>query len=276
MRLPATYTIEPVLGCNLRCPICAVGCGLITRPRRHMSMDEFETIAAKIAPHAKQVALHCWGEPMLNRDIFGMIARVRTFCANVGIHTNANCLSDEDAVRLARSGARISVDIDGMTQETYETYRIGGRRDKALHVLEIIRDNSPAYLQAQMLVFAHNLHEVPAFIRMCGEMGVEPCCKTPQVKMNPVLQPAPGYMRPQGAPTSCDSPKVCTIYADGSVVLCCYDYNGEIAFGNLLTQSLEEVWASPVRKAVVDAFASGNPPAFCREKCLGFAQETPK
>lgn len=272
MKMPTTYTVEPVLGCNLRCPICAVGCGLITRPKRHMSMDEFTIIANKIAPYAELMALHCWGEPMLNKDIFSMIAYARTFCEKVGIHTNANCLSDEDAIRLAKSGAYLSVDIDGMTQETYETYRIGGQREKALHVLEILRDNSPVYLQAQMLVFAHNLHEVPAFIRMCGEMGVEPCCKTPQVKMNPVLQTAPGYTRSQGSPTSCDAPtNVCTIYADGSVALCCYDYNGEIVFGNLLTQSLEEVWASPVRKEIVDAFANGNPPAFCTKKCLGYA-----
>jgi sulfatase maturation enzyme AslB (radical SAM superfamily) len=274
---PSIYTVEPVRGCNLRCPICAVGCGLSTRPVRHMSMDEFVIIADKISPYAEQLALHCWGEPMLNKNIFDMIAYARSFC-NVGIHTNANCISDEDAVRLAKSGAFTSVSIDSMTQETYQIYRVGGKREKAMRVLKILVDNNPfgpTHVQAQMLVFAHNIHEVPAFIKMCKmckDMGVNHCLKTPQVKMNPVLKPAPGYIRPQGSPTSCrDFIDVCTILADGAVVVCCYDYNAEVVFGNILTQSLEEVWASPVRKAYIDAFANGIPPNFCTGRCLSFA-----
>ncbi len=45
------------------------------------------------------------------------------------------------------------------------------------------------------------------------------------------------------------------ILADGSVVPCCLDHNGDIVLGNLLNQSLEEILASPRACAMTEAFS---------------------
>lgn len=45
------------------------------------------------------------------------------------------------------------------------------------------------------------------------------------------------------------------ILADGSVVPCCLDHNGDVVLGNLLSQSLEEILDSPRARAMTEAFS---------------------
>jgi len=277
MNFPKIFSVETVRGCNLRCPLCAVGCGKTILPKKHMTIGEYDTIANKISPYASHVALHIWGEPMLNRDIFSIISRTLQF-ASAGIHTNANCLSDEDAAKLAVSGASVSVSLDGMTQETYGAYRIGGSLDKAINVLKILKKHHAAAkmttsLGAQFLVFAHNVHEVPKFLAFCKSIGVPGTTKVPHFKLNPVIQPH--VQRPPfdlNQVLSCRDPyDVCTILADGSIVLCCYDYDASIPLGNLFSQSLEDIWQGPIRAKLLQDFANKQPPKLCLEGCLLFS-----
>lgn len=44
------------------------------------------------------------------------------------------------------------------------------------------------------------------------------------------------------------------VLADGSLVPCCLDHNGDIILGNLLHQSLDDILSSPRARAMVDAF----------------------
>lgn len=44
------------------------------------------------------------------------------------------------------------------------------------------------------------------------------------------------------------------VLADGSLVPCCMDHNGDIRLGNLFTQSLDEILDSPRAKAMVEGF----------------------
>jgi radical SAM protein with 4Fe4S-binding SPASM domain len=45
------------------------------------------------------------------------------------------------------------------------------------------------------------------------------------------------------------------VLADGTVVPCCLDHNGDIPLGNLFTQSMEEILASSRANALYDGFS---------------------
>lgn len=47
------------------------------------------------------------------------------------------------------------------------------------------------------------------------------------------------------------------VLADGTVVPCCLDHDGDIALGNLFTQSMEEILCSVRAKAIYDGFLAG-------------------
>lgn len=44
------------------------------------------------------------------------------------------------------------------------------------------------------------------------------------------------------------------VLADGSLVPCCLDHNGDVILGNLLHQSLEEILSSPRAQAMTEGF----------------------
>ena len=46
------------------------------------------------------------------------------------------------------------------------------------------------------------------------------------------------------------------ILADGTVVPCCLDRNGDIPLGNLFTDSLDAILASPRARALYDGFTA--------------------
>ena len=71
---------------------------------------------------------------------------------------------------------------------------------------------------------------------------------------NPMLTTSE-YVPKRGAEVFCKAlHKQIGVLADGSLVPCCMDHNGDIILGNLFTQSLDEILDSPRAKAMVEGF----------------------
>ena len=63
------------------------------------------------------------------------------------------------------------------------------------------------------------------------------------------------YVPKRGAEVFCKAlHKQIGVLADGRLVPCCMDHNGDIILGNLFTQSLDEILNSPRAKAMVEGF----------------------
>ena len=61
------------------------------------------------------------------------------------------------------------------------------------------------------------------------------------------------------------------ILCDGTVVPCCLDHEGDIALGNLFTQSMEDILESPRAKAIYDGFSQRKATEELCRKC-GYAR----
>lgn len=277
MTYPHNFGVEPTIGCNLRCPICAVGCGKMTRRSpRFLTAEKYETIADRIQPHAKLVMLYNQGEPCLNPWICDIIERTQEFAA-VLMHTNGN--TRVDIKRLAATDAHICVCIDGLSQKVYEVYRRGGHVGTALSTLILLaqerrRHRSKAVTEAQYLLFEHNQHELLAFLRVMEALEVPVRVKIPQTALNPVLQETTYDNFQKRVPATVESIRGCelvksdmVINADGTVVSCCYDYNADNALGNVFEESVEEIWDGKHR-AFRESVAADPPPKFCLDNCL--------
>ena len=56
------------------------------------------------------------------------------------------------------------------------------------------------------------------------------------------------------------------VLADGSLVPCCLDHNGDVVLGNLFHQSLEEILSSPRATALIEGFKHHHASeALCRD-----------
>jgi len=250
-----------------------------------MSFDELKIIADKIKPFAKQVYLHLYGEPLLNKDIFLMTQYVSKF-SRVNISTNGQLINTEIAEKLIISGVTdVIVSIDGVTQDVYEMYRVGGDIKKALSALEILVSANQLYgnhvnILPQFIVFRHNEHQIDQFKKICRSLGLKPQFKAPFIANNSFFQRSSDhqYWRKyftnfgrycSALSKDCDTIRsAMTILLDGSVVPCCYDYQGMHSFGNIFQQDVLDIWKSPqYYKFRYDAYW-GKIPKFCIDNCL--------
>ncbi len=284
--IPRLFVVEPVLGCDLKCPECAVGGNRITNKKGWMRFEQFKIIADKIRPFCQYVYLHHNGEPMLNKDIFKMIEYASVF-TRTNISTNGQSLTEKKAEKLITSGVtEIITSIDGASQEVYGKYRIGGSVEKALWALRTLQEFNVKYgnktrIMPQFCVFKHNQHEMRQFAEFCHSIGLRPFFKTPFVRRNSEFETVPGYMRPaypnmasvkQAMAKHCEAPKTASfnILLDGSCVLCCADNNGATTYGNIYEQDVLEIWNSPQYKKDRWDLMTGNAPDFCTENCLSW------
>ncbi len=287
--LPKTFTIETALACNLHCPECAIGGGMITRAKALLTFDQYKIIADKMRPFAKYVYLHLWGEPLLNKEIFKMLRYTADF-AKTNISTNALLLDEEKAEALVTSGVTdVIVSIDGFTQEVYAQYRVGGKVKDALAALKLLQETNLKHggrvnLIPQFIVFKHNQHEKELFREYCNSLGLQAFLKSPYIRTGTgkfEKSDHPEHWRPEYADTAalrqgmrdCNNPKeVLTMLVDGSCVICCHDYSRVTCFGNIFKQSVLDIWDSPAYRQYRWNILTGHASDFCVNHCMSFIQ----
>jgi MoaA/NifB/PqqE/SkfB family radical SAM enzyme len=121
--MPVTISTELTNHCNLNCPECNSGSGLMTRNRGYMDIDLFEKVIDELRPFLFNINLYFQGEPMLHPKFFAFIER--SAGVNSVVSTNGHFLSGGNAEKVVTSGLKkLIVSLDGMDENTYKLYRI--------------------------------------------------------------------------------------------------------------------------------------------------------
>ncbi len=221
--------------CNLKCKMCPVNNGM----KRKKGLMEF-TLFKKIIdenPKIDFALMSNWGEPLLHPKIFEMLEyakkrKIRTF-----ITTNAVLLdNDEKMKKLLMTGVeRITISLDGIG-DTYTKirgfdYNIIENRIKRLIEL---RDEFEfeTKIDINMVVMPETEEEVKRFYRKWE--GI-----VDRVQIQPVMT-----FTKKKRETRCKEPWRGNLIVlwDGSVVMCCNDYDGELILGDANHNKLTEIW----------------------------------
>jgi radical SAM protein with 4Fe4S-binding SPASM domain len=180
--------------------------------------------------------------------------------------TNAHYLDKETAKKTVESGLdKLIISIDGTTQESYSTYRIGGRLTKVIEGTKAVLDqkralkSSTPHVVWQFVVFGHNEHQVKEVKQLGKELGVDEVkIKTAQIYdyQNDPNQLIPGidkYSRYRKTETGYEfKGKLANhcwrlwhdpvITWDGLVAPCCFDKDAQHRLGDLKKKSFREIW----------------------------------
>lgn len=179
--MPGHFYVDIGNLCNLRCPFCVTGAKSTKAQAHLMSLTEFELIFDRIKPYAKLISLYNWGEPFLNRSLIPMISLAASCGARVHIDTNLTVgdLTDAQCQEIIESGLySLFASIDGVSQATYETYRVRGKISRVFNNLERLiavkqRLGTPfPILGWQFHVHAFNEHEMDAAEEKARELGI--------------------------------------------------------------------------------------------------------
>ncbi|MBE0645613.1 MAG: SPASM domain-containing protein [Bacteroidetes bacterium] len=265
---PYTLTIEPTNRCNLKCPECPSGNGTMVRPLGMMDLDRFRSIVDSVHKEVFYLQLFFQGEPFINNQLVDMIAYAHAKRMYVSISTNAHFLRRAVVDALLRAGLdRLILSIDGMTQEVYEEYRVGGSLAKvheALGHLDTARRTlgrrARTELSLQLLVTRQNEEQLPELRALARKHRAYVALKTMQVysiegaeRFLPRDERYSRYRIVDGAlRTKNTQHNRCVrlwersvITWDGVVVPCCFDKDAEYPLGTINGRSFDDVWQSP-------------------------------
>ena len=264
---PLFVSVEPSAVCQLRCPACPVGLrnNGITELRhsdRLLKKELWERVLSQIKDSAWVVQFYFQGEPLLNKDLPLMIREAHDAGLYTIVSTNAQAMTPELANALVAAGLdRIIISMDGLTQETYEAYRVGGSLDQCKAALRWLQEAKSAGLtiELQVLRLRSNEHEWRAFKKEYKALGADRLVfKTAQLydyrHGHPLMPSEPRYRRYEQhadglwyrKPLSKGCFRVWSgvvIAANGDVLPCCYDKDHAHAYGNLRTPEIcKECW----------------------------------
>lgn len=269
---PSKISIETGNICNLACPLCPTSdTDQKDVEKGLMSFDDFKVIFDKISPFVKTLDLFSWGEPFLNKDIGRMLryARERKPRLRMFIDSNLNVLTDEQADAIVHHGLDVlKVSCDGVSQEVYQKYRVGGEVKRVFENIEkVIRKKKQLSSEKpriiwKYLVFKHNQSEAEKARELALSMGMDfeasgmrvDCGKEIFEKVEDSVERDKAWIPDQpeynnyrdlaGGKDSCEKPwRTMTVNWNGDVVPCGAIYDcSRYRFGNLLEEDFREIW----------------------------------
>lgn len=276
---PFSLSIEPTTACNLGCPECPSGLKQFTRPTGKLPLDLHKEMLSQVSKTVFYINYYFQGEPFLHPQFLDIIREAKKHKIYTSTSTNAHFITEKKAEDIVKSGLdRLIISIDGLTQETYENYRIHGKLDKVLegtkHLVEAKKkhQSKTPHLIFQFLAVKPNEHEIPEVFHLGKEMGVDEVrIKTAQLydykNGNPLMPENEKYSRYKKQLDGTYKLKYKTgnhcwrmwsssvLTWDGKVVPCCFDKDAQHVLGSIQNTSFNEIWKHPqytsFRKAVL-------------------------
>lgn len=265
---PISLSFEPTTSCNLRCPECPSGLRSFTRPTGIMSENLFKRTINELESTLCYLLFYFQGEPYLHPQFLNLVKYASKKNIYTATSTNAHFLKDEIAKKTVESGLdRLIISIDGTTQETYESYRIGGQLKKVITGTENIikwkkklKSKTP-HVVFQFLVVKPNEHQIEEISRLAKSLEVDEVgFKTAQIydyengsELIPTINKYSRYKKNENGKYSIKNKLIdhcwkmwhsCVITWDGKVVPCCFDKDAQHQLGDVSGQSFREIWKS--------------------------------
>ncbi len=274
--MPVLLGVELTNNCNLLCPECLSGSGVMTRNRGFMEIDLFEKLLAELRPYLCNINLYFQGESMLHPHFFSFLKSA--FNLHTIISTNGHFLSEENSEKLVLSGLnKLIVSLDGMDQKTYSSYRKNGKVDKVIKGIRNISEIKNKYrsalrLEIQFLVNSNNEHQIPDIRQFANEVNASLKLKSMQIinrerigNWLPLATKFRRYEKKEGEyriknsmPDKCMKPWFHTVVTwDGKVVPCCFDKDAQHVMGDIKQDSFRDIWDGPKYRIFRRSILSG-------------------
>ncbi len=271
--MPISISFEPTTSCNLRCPECPSGLRSFTRPTGMLDTEFFKKTIDEIEKELLYLIFYFQGEPYLNKNFLDLVRYASSKKIYTATSTNAHYLDDDNARKTVESGLdRLIISIDGITQETYESYRIGGQLEKVIEGTRNVikwkrklKSRTP-HVIFQFLVLKPNEHQVEEVKKLAKEMGVDEVgLKTAQIydyevgsPLIPSIDQYSRYSLQEDGTYKIKNKLLnhcwklwhsCVITWDGIVVPCCFDKDAWYRMGDLKEQSFDNLWNNDLYKS---------------------------
>ncbi len=240
--------IETSTICNYKCKFCPHHTDSFTRKKEVMTLDTYKKIIDKLkieAPQITEVTVSGFGEAFLDDTILDKIEYAKKNSYGVHVLTNGSLLNEKIIDKLFSlnvSDLRFSLH----TIKIRPYFQITGQSkiivDQILNIIHYAIENKEnTEIIITVDVIDENRDHINEIIEYFKELNVtleiwEPhnWANWGKYREGKIIKKTCG--RPFNGPLQ--------IQADGTVNMCCFDYNGELLLGDFLNQTLEEIFNS--------------------------------
>jgi len=239
---PSVIGIEITNRCNLDCLMCPRQ--NMTRSIGDMDMTLFKKIIDEISDKVEYVWLQAYGEPLLHKEVFGMIRYAKGRDLNVGLSTNATVIGSDMSDKLLESGLDyIILAFDGACKATYEKVRKGADYDSVIKNIDLFlrkknERRSKMFAVVQCIYMRETEKEIKRFLNMWRKKGVN------GIRIRQVTYSGEGKYKNL-------SKRACYwlwhdpyITWDGTLIPCCQDVNAVYPLGNVSAAPIIKLWNS--------------------------------
>jgi len=266
--------------------MCPTGSGTLARKPAAIEPALFERLMNEAGPYLLTMSLWGWGEPLLHPRLADILRLAQNRGITTFLSTNGQNL-DDPAVQKALIDyppTYLIVAIDGLSDETNSTYRVGAKIAPALagvsRLAQLKRDKGQHFpiLHHRFIAMKHNEHELPRLKQFAVDNHFDICTIRTLSIMDAQddtnhrdLLPADNRLKPyeyQNNRRISRKDFVCekafifpAVFADGTVVDCDQDFNARQAYGNLSDVRLfADIWqnerSGKIRKTIRDNMQS--------------------
>ena len=245
--------------CNLSCAFCPG----TRRPPHFLCVEEFEALTDRLRGETEYLYFHLMGEPLLHPELetFLRIAGHKGF--RVLLTTNGTLLPLRGEM-LLNADALLKTNI---SLQSFEANQVGDLQAYLTGCIDFVKRAAEKGVLCEFRLWnqggldARN-QEIRARLR---EAFPEPCGKSrngERLAQGVWLDPGERFDWPDLSLDALADRGFCYglrdqigVLADGTVVPCCLDHEGDIPLGNLFHQSLDEILAGDRARAIYEGFS---------------------
>jgi len=248
--------------CQLSCPTCRAGGLRNNYPNvktGFMTRDTLVNIMKKVPFH--NCNYHNWGEPFLHKQLVEFIKIGKSYGKRIEIHTNMQIMTADIARNIVESGLDILyISCDGVTQEAYEKYRVGGKLQKLTENASLLAsvksqlESLTPQIIWKMVVNKFNQHQADDFVEFAENHGADRALCADMYSQTPegwfeidkyaTTDERWKAVKVLGTVEKCKEPfQRFSIDWNGDVYTCCNPTGIEVyKMGNINEQTFDEIW----------------------------------
>jgi radical SAM protein with 4Fe4S-binding SPASM domain len=260
---PPCLQIEPASICNYRCLFCYQIDEEFTKKINGMmgmmSLDTFKQIIDQAEGRCEAVSLASRGEPLVCPDIEAMLRYAGKKFLALKLNTNAWFLDEKLCHAILESDVNTVVfSADAASEPSYSRLRVNGKLERVYENIKRFRDiRESHYPEARVLTRVSGV-QVPGTddLEKMEKFWGELVDQVAFVKYNPWEN---SYEKPVNAieaPCS-DLWRRMFVWWDGTVNPCDSDYKSMLRVGNVLENSINELWCSKSYAKLREAHIAG-------------------
>ena len=256
--------------CNLNCSFCPKN----NRPKKFMSVAEFDTITDEIAPLTNTICLHLMGEPLLHPNIKEIFEICNSKNLNVYLTTNGTLLKQN--LDLLKSGCakRISISLHSF-EANDNSNSLDEYLENVLLSCKEIASSSPTYIELRLWNESNGVEAKNTLNKNIVEkinntfntnLDTQNLQHHTSINDKIYINFADAFEWPintENKEKNCV--KFCYglrshfgILCDGTVVACCLDSEGKLALGNIFESKISDILNTPRAQNIYKGFTDRN------------------